>query len=41
MMLPADEVASGSVKRAIRFILPNRQIQKAQFLKPAASASAL
>jgi hypothetical protein len=39
LMLTADDVASGTVKHAIRFILPNSKIQKAQYLKPATHAA--
>jgi serine/threonine-protein kinase len=35
LMLTADDVASGTVTHAIRFIVPNGQIQSGQFLKPA------
>jgi hypothetical protein len=39
LLVTADEVASGSVNHALRFILPNAKIQKAQFLKPATHAA--
>lgn len=41
MLVTADEVASGHVDHAIRFILPNSRIRRGVFVPPATHASAV
>lgn len=38
LLVTADEVASGSVNHAMRFILPNKEMQKGVYLHPASHA---